>query len=231
MYKGVSVERIEIIMTLILTPRHPADAVQMGGKAAALAELNDAGFCIPPWFVVTPTAFERSLGDGQQAQFPGPIDLISLKRIVATIHPSAAARADIDAAVRDLAPNGELLAVRSSAVDEDGVGHSFAGQLESYLFVPADRFPERVAEVWRSGFTDRVVALSARAWNASHAGGAGGACAADDRRRTSGVAFAADPITGSRSTVVISAVFGLGTALVGGDADATPTGWTTQAAC
>ncbi len=36
----------------------------------------------------------------------------------------------------------------------------------------------------------------------------------------SGVAFGADPITGSRSTTLVSAVLGLGTALVGGDADA-----------
>src|SRR5438034_11784690 len=61
----------------------------------------------------------------------------------------------LDAAVRQL--NGPL-AVRSSAVDEDGSDHSFAGQLESFLFVPPQHVLERVVDVWRSGFTERVIA-------------------------------------------------------------------------
>src|SRR5262249_21339623 len=37
---------------------------------------------------------------------------------------------------------------------------------------------------------------------------------------SAGVAFGADPVSGRRGVAVVSAVFGLGTALVGGDADA-----------
>src|SRR5262249_10446022 len=104
--------------------------------------------------------------------------------------------------------------------DEDGAQHSFAGQLDSFLFVPPADVPRKVAAVWRSGFGDRVVAyrrehglpltprapavLVQRMVNADAAG----------------VAFGADPVSGRRRVAVVSAVLGLGTALVSGDADA-----------
>src|SRR5438094_5231219 len=99
-------------MKLILTSSDAADPKAMGGKAAALAELGHAGLPIPPWFVISPAAYEL-----KAESFPA-----------------------VDSAVRQLtAP----LAVRSSAVDEDGSDHSFAGQLESFLFVPTQRVMER----------------------------------------------------------------------------------------
>ena len=48
--------------------------------------------------------------------------------------------------------------MRSSASDEDGSEHSFAGQLDSHLKVPPAEVPARVADVWRSGFSERVLA-------------------------------------------------------------------------
>src|SRR5262245_9694718 len=109
----------------------------LGGKARALAALRDADLGIPPWFVVTPEAC-RDSGDCQ------------------TI--SDRVRQEIAAALADLCPTGELVAVRSSASDEDGAQHSFAGQLDSFLFVLPEDVAAKVAAVWRSGFSDRIVA-------------------------------------------------------------------------
>ena len=53
--------------------------------------------------------------------------------------------AEIRAALARLAPEGGRFAVRSSAAEEDGAGHSFAGQFESYLNVDADDVVARVA--------------------------------------------------------------------------------------
>ena len=97
-------------------------ALPVGGKARALAELTANGFPVPDWFVVLPDAAEEK-------DFP----------------------AVLDAAVEERFPTGTLLAVRSSASDEDGAQHSFAGQLESFLDVPRVDAGARVAEVWRSG--------------------------------------------------------------------------------
>lgn len=191
----------------------------MGGKAAALAQLAGAGFRIPGWFVVSPQAFEFSLSDGQRQQLADANDPAAVRAIVEGVRPSPTVSQAIEDALAHLAP-AAAFAVRSSAVDEDGSQHSFAGQLESFLFVPPAQVVKRVAAVWRSGFAERVITyrlergLSARA--AAPAVLVQQMIDAD----VSGVAFGADPITGSRSTILISAVFGLGTALVGGDADA-----------
>jgi rifampicin phosphotransferase len=180
-------------MKLIYGCDDPATPAEVGGKAAALARLRRASLPIPPWFVIAPQAYEQR-------------DQPHVGQAIA-------------AALRDLPGDGPL-AVRSSAVDEDGADHSFAGQLESYLFVAPDQVLDRVADVWASGFSERVLA-----YRREHGLSATPIAPAVIVQRmidadVSGVAFAADPIGGSRSTVVISALFGLGTALVGGDAEA-----------
>jgi pyruvate,water dikinase len=179
-------------MTLILHGRlAPLDA-PLGGKARALAALQRAGFPVPPWLVVLP-------GDGEL---------------------SAAEREELLRAVSELAPGREPVAVRSSASDEDGEQQSFAGQLDSFLFVPHDRVPQRVADVRRSGDSERV-----RAYRREQGLPEAPRPPAVLVQRmidadASGVAFSADPVTGQRGVAVVSAVLGLGTALVGGEADA-----------
>jgi pyruvate,water dikinase len=188
-------------MTFILKPGDPG---VLGGKAAALARLHDAGFDIPAWFVVAPAAFHASHGKG------APLD---------SLQPSAEASSQLAAALAELGSPDDRFAVRSSAVDEDGGAHSFAGQLESYLFVAPADVAARVADVWRSGFSERVMTYRKEA-------GLGDPeppavlvqrmVAAD----AAGVAFGVDPVSGRWDRALVSGVFGLGTALVGGDADA-----------
>jgi rifampicin phosphotransferase len=48
---------------------------------------------------------------------------------------------------RRLCPDGERVAVRSSALEEGGVAHSFAGQSESFLGVSQETLLERVEPV------------------------------------------------------------------------------------
>lgn len=117
-------------------------------------------------------------------------------------------------------PEGELVVVRSSALDEDSVQHSFAGQLDSYLFVSAADVMKRVMDVWRSGFSERVLA-----YREEHGLPLLPSAPAVLVQRmidsdVSGVAFAVDPVTGQHANAVIGAVYGVGTALVSGEADA-----------
>ena len=203
-------------MKLIQTSQDDSVATEVGGKAAALARLASADLPIPPWFAVTTHAFTQSLTDAQVEAFSRGEDLTNL---VAHLRVAQHVIESINTAVSAL-PGAGLLAVRSSAVDEDGSDHSFAGQLESFLFVPPERVIDRVLDVWRSGFSERVIAYR----NEHRLTRAPTAPAVLVQRMidadVSGVAFAVDPIGGSRSTVVVSAVFGLGTALVGGEAEA-----------
>ena len=199
-------------MSFILSSTNASDATHAGGKAAALSRLAAASANIPAWFVVTSAAFRASLSDEQQVSF-------DRGEVSTDIAASGDVADAIDAALRALSGEG-LFAVRSSAVDEDGAEHSFAGQLESILFVPEAEVVARVADVWRSGFAERVIAYRRERGFTSLPAAPAVLVQRMIDAEISGVAFAADPVGGSRSTVVISAVFGLGTALVGGDAEA-----------
>jgi len=77
----------------------PQDASIVGGKAAVLMALAAQGFNVPPFFVITPEAFDKN----------------GLKPTV---------KVKIDAALKPL--KGHKFAVRSSGREEDGASHSHA---------------------------------------------------------------------------------------------------------
>ncbi len=179
------------------------DALQarFGGKARALAALEGLAR-IPAWFAVSPTAFEVSVST-------------TLEPDHFRLNPEV--RAALTTAVAALCPDGSAVAVRSSASDEDGAGHSFAGQLESVLNVAPGDVPEAVLTVWRSAFSPRLLA-----YRRQMKLGAGAAPAVLVQRMVrssaAGVAFSADPVTGEPVTTV-AAVPGLGESLVSGERD------------
>lgn len=193
-------------MNLILHTTDPHSPAVAGGKATALAKLAAAELPVPPWFVVTPAAFTVSVGGGE------------IQRVLATLTPNE----DVSRALADAvatAPAGTLFAVRSSAVDEDGADHSFAGQLESFLNVAAGDVASKVADVWRSGFTERVVAYRRERGLSPLPQPPAVLVQRMVRADAAGVAFSADPVSGRRGVAVVSAVRGLGDALVSGEVD------------
>ncbi len=112
-----------------------------------------------------------------------------------------------------------LWAVRSSAVDEDGSQTSFAGQLESYLKVPREQLLQRVRDVRASALSERV-----QLYRREHGleGSQVPAVLIQHmlQPRVAGVAFAVDPVEGRWDRILLSAVPGLGDALVDGSMDA-----------
>ncbi|MGI9522849.1 MAG: PEP/pyruvate-binding domain-containing protein [Hyphomicrobiaceae bacterium] len=129
-----------------------------------------------------------------------------------------------DIAESDIAPCLARLgegpfAVRSSGPEEDGAAHSHAGQFLSLLNVTASDIPAAVHQVWESGATE-----SLKSYRTSHGlDPDGGAPAVIVQRmvdaRAAGVAFSADPVSGRRDRVVVSATEGLGDRLVSGEID------------
>jgi len=98
--------------------------------------------------------------------------------------------------------------------------HSFAGQLESYLFVAPSQVARRVIDVWRSGLSESI--LSYRRERGLNTSLQPPAVIVQRmiNAEAAGVAFSADPVTGRRSVAVVSAVYGLGSSLVSGESDA-----------
>ncbi len=163
---------------------------RIGGKAAALAGLLAAGFPVPPGFAVTDEAFTLS---------------------------ERAFDAAISSAVAELGEGP--FAVRSSASAEDLAEASYAGLYETFLNVPVDEVPAAVRRCHAAATAPRVVAYQ-RSQRAAHTAGPGMAVLVQPmiRADAAGVAFTADPVTGQRDHVVITAVRGLGERLVDGQA-------------
>jgi rifampicin phosphotransferase len=192
----------------------------IGGKARGLARAERAGFAVPAWFVILPEAFEGfergAEGIDQSVAASG-----DPAKAGAADELTAQGRAQLARAVAALCPNGdERLAVRSSASDEDGAQHSFAGQLESILNVAPTEVEPRVRDVWRSGFSERILAYRREHGLSPMPRPPAVIVQRMVQARAAGVAFSADPISGRRGIAVVGAVRGLGDALVSGEADA-----------
>lgn len=182
-------------MSFIVTQSDTIDPAIVGGKAAALARLAAHDFTPPAFFVITDDAFRKGKS--------GPVSQTGLKPALAT-------------ALKTLGPGP--YAVRSSGRAEDGAEHSHAGQFDTLLNVPESSVLEAAKKVWLSGFSDTV-----ETYRAVKSGGTSEAPAIIVQRmidaKSAGVAFSADPVSGQRGVVVISAIDGLGERLVSGEAD------------
>jgi rifampicin phosphotransferase len=195
-------------VTYIIRPGESDDRTELGGKAWSLNALRDSGLPIPEWFVVSPRAFSSNRPPAERAV---AVHDLQIAEDVAL---------ELSQALSVLCSEGQRVAVRSSADEEDGARHSTAGQLDSFLSVAADEVLERLALVWRSAFSDRNVAYRrARGLSPPRCAPAILIQRMVDAE-VAGVAFGADPLPTGGDVAVISAVYGLGSSLVSGECDA-----------
>jgi pyruvate,water dikinase len=207
---------------------------RLGGKAANLVRLAQAGFEVPRWSVVPTDVFVETLrSSGLQTEIDhllaslDPKDGAQIRqasdeigdRLRHVMLPDALRAAIETAWQRDFA--GGLVAVRSSAVGEDSATQSFAGQMDTFLFVTGvDGILEAIRGCWASAFSER--ALSYRVQNGLGLGDIRLAVVIQEMvfGKVSGVLFTANPISGKWDEAVLSATYGLGEGLVSGELDA-----------
>ena len=183
----------------------------LGGKGFNLALLTRSGVETSPWFGITTQALFDAVPNLDQAS-----SLTEQRELISEAAFPQPLLEEIQSAVRALGADSSLFAVRSSAVGEDSVGLSYAGQLESFLYVPPDQLPEYIRNVWLSAYTDRVMEYRKRNGLSAAMPGVAVVVQAMIDSDVSGVAFGIDPLTGAENTVVISSVYGLGEGLVSG---------------
>ncbi|MFI6398336.1 PEP/pyruvate-binding domain-containing protein [Rhodococcus coprophilus] len=155
-----------------------------GGKAAGLAQLRRLGLPVPVGFVIADATEWVSTDDAGEC----------FSRMAAV--------------------GAVPVAVRSSAVGEDGDDQSFAGQYDTVLGVNSvDDFAAAVQRCAASVRSRRAAAYSGQPTATMHL-----VVQHMVDARAAGVVFTADPATGRRDLTVIDAVAGLGEALVDGTA-------------
>ena len=198
-------------------------ASQVGGKAWNLARLADAGALVPPWVVIPAWVFDRFAAAAVSSR-GGAADCASALQILQETPLPARLTTAVLAALDTAGVHGEV-AVRSSAVEEDGARASFAGQFDSMLGVhlidEAEALWAAIRQVWASAYGHRAAAY--RLHQGAPLQGPSGMGVVVQQLvspSVSGVAFTADPVTGDPDVVVVSSVFGLGDGLVSGELDA-----------
>ena len=183
------------------------DAVTVtGGKAANLARLC-AVHPVPPGFCLPASAHEQWAGS-VDGPFPE-----ELTRIVAAAYATLAERSGVEHPV---------VAVRSSAVDEDGAGASFAGIYITCLNVRGiENVLRAIARCWASADDPRVTAYRDRqGLSVARMGVLVQELVVAD---AAAVVFSENPTNGAADEIVINANYGLGESIVGGMA--TPDTW------
>ena len=219
---------------LIVPLERALDPRKAGGKASNLAKLIGLGFPVPSGFVLTCEAFERflavdRLGAGIEALHGrlDPADPTVRREVSRAIRArvnGGTLPADVlealDAAAREL-PAQAKLAVRSSAVGEDGAAASFAGQFDSVLHVDTVEALRRAVRVcWASYWSER--ALCYRAARNARLGGMAVVLQRQVPARVSGVLFTRAPAGTPGAAVedlVIEYCSGLADRLVSGRTD------------
>jgi pyruvate,water dikinase len=179
-------------MNFIHEMKGAAGAGVVGGKGATLMRLAGLGFDVPAFVVVEAAAFSSA-------------------------ETEAATGAALLAKLAAIGPGP--YAVRSSAREEDGSAASHAGQFLSLLNISAEDVPAAARKVFESGAAESVAEYR----QSRQLGADGGAPAVVVQQmvdaRCAGVLFTADPVSGRRDRIVVSAIAGLADRLVGGEED------------
>ena len=175
-------------MSDLLPLAEVSDTSIFGSKAVGLGEAIRSGLPVPPGFALAGPLVEAVASEEEDA--------------VATV-------ADT------LRPLGGPLAVRSSAVDEDGAEASFAGQHLTLLNVPsADDVPGALREIWWSANSDSAITYRKRVGLFTRPSVAVVVQKLLDPE-AAGVMFTRNPVTGADERM-IEASCGLGEAVVAG---------------
>jgi pyruvate,water dikinase len=165
-----------------------SDVGVYGSKAVGLGDAIRDGLPVPPGVALSGPVVEAVAGE------------------------DAESTARVTAAVRDLRTP---LAVRSSAVDEDGKDASFAGQHLTLLNVPSvDDVPAALREIWWSANSDSAITYRQRVGLFTRPS-VGVVVQSLLDPEVAGVMFTQNPVTGADERV-IEAAWGLGEAVVAG---------------
>ncbi|MGM3277493.1 PEP/pyruvate-binding domain-containing protein [Ralstonia sp. 24A2] len=176
-----------------------AGAAVVGGKGWQLGRLAMLGVPVPDGLVLTA---EASRGRAQGEAVPDAV--------LAAISHALAARGW----------QNMPLAVRSSAPQEDSAQRSFAGIHETRLnVIGALALAEAVQAVWDSAYAPQAVAYRARFDIDTVDLAMAVVIMPMLPAVAAGIAFTCDPLGGRDDQIVINAHWGLGEALVGGQAD------------
>ena len=201
------------------------DLADVGGKAASLIRLRQAGFEVPPGGVLTAAFFEPWLAKVRaSSEWASVVDAegadvdrccARLEAVVGALEFAPAQRAALDRVVA--AFGASRYAVRSSSPEEDLSGASFAGLYETILGADAASLEDAVRRCFRSCLDGRVLVYKRKLGFEDFDPKIAVIVQELVASEVSGVGFSLNPLTNDFDEVLINASWGLGEALVQGE--------------
>lgn len=211
------------------------DLQLVGGKGRALQQLIAAGMPVPAGFIVSTRAYQAFIVENDlQVAIEGLLQELPLHNAAdlqqaATGLQQKMLAGDLPAGLvaqihQARARLAESVAVRSSATAEDLPELSFAGQHDSYLNIRGnDAVLDAVRRCFASLWNPHAIAYRSRMQVEQQAVAMAVVIQEMLDADVSGVLFTANPMTGSRSELLVNAGYGLGDAIVSGQT--TPDTW------
>ncbi len=204
---------------------------KVGGKALNLSKLSSIGYNIPMAFIVSVEAYDYFIKEELESEIVSILNSINyndensifigsklIKNLIKSKELPNILLNEIQNQIKNL-PEG-YYAVRSSALAEDLEDASFAGQLDSFLYVAKDDIVENIIECWASYWNDHAIKYrhdSSIGHLDTDLVAAGIAVLVQKmvNADVSGVTFTADPVYGTED-IVIESTYGLGEAIASG---------------
>jgi len=203
---------------LRLSDIEPTDVQRVGGKALQLGRLARKRLPVPAAFVVTTDGMHQMLRHNgllplaeRLSRQPTDADAKRMREELAAAELPPGWH---DQLARHLRKLGPRVAVRSSGIDEDGKGKSYAGVFVSVLDVQHDQVANALRTCWQSLYAEP--ALAYRAGRGPTPGSMAVLIQRMVKPRCSGVLFTVNPLTGSWREMVVEATWGLGEGLMAG---------------
>lgn len=182
----------------------------IGGKGYNLMLMDGMNMPVPKWEVVPQNVVANIIGKEK-------VSNEKALKLIDDYQFDASFKAEIKQAFGNI--SDKLFAVRSSALQEDGVNASFAGQFDTFLYINAVDIPAKIKEIWKSTLNDHVLTYY-KENNLRHSFAIAVLVQEMIDPDVSGVAFGINPTSGNPEEHVICSVYGVGEGLVSGELDA-----------
>lgn len=206
----------------------------VGGKGANLGEMIQAGFPVPPGFIVTAQAYYHLIEKNKLQP--------KIKELISEFDPQDSTQLNkISKKIKSLILNSEvpekinqeilqhykklsgsqskpaLVAARSSATAEDLPDASFAGQQETYLNVRGEEeLLKKVKQCWASLFEPRAIFYREEKGFDHFKVGIAVPVQKMVQSEVAGIMFTINPVSDDKNQIVIESIWGLGEKIVQG---------------
>lgn len=201
---------------------------EVGGKGYSLSKIYSLGYNVPNAFVVFSCVFDEFLIENKlldkiklnlskvNLKEPKTIKKASdqIQELFLKTPISSSLKQEIISSYKKL--KTQKVAIRSSATAEDSKKASWAGQLDTFLYVSKKDVIESIKKCWASLYNERAIYYRFLKKQDKKDISVAVVVQKMVDSKVSGVSFSVNPVTKDKTQIIIESAYGLGEAIVSG---------------